>query len=80
MAVVRPTPGPRQAIAARNIRKRREAKGLSRDDLADRTNGKVTAAVVANLELGRSLMTIDQYYDLCEALGASPARMVKAEA
>ncbi len=63
---VRP-PGPRALKIGENARAIREKKRLTRRDLAERMG--CTESVVANLELGRSVMTAEQLLDLSEGLG-----------
>ena len=46
--------------------------GLTQDELSLRTDRRISRSVVANLESGRQRLTLDQLYDLAEALRVDP--------
>jgi transcriptional regulator with XRE-family HTH domain len=73
---VRP-PGPRALKVGENVREVREQKGLTRRELAQRIGGPVTDGVVTNLELGRSVMTLEQFLDLCDGLKVRPGVLLR---
>lgn len=71
---VRP-PGPRQIAIGENARAVRERKRLTRAQVAEEMG--VSLDVVANLELGRSIMSVEQLLDLAAALGVTSTRLLR---
>lgn len=68
-------PGARSLKIGENAREIRESKSLTRGDIADRMG--TTHDVVANLELGRSLMSAEQLIDLAAALKVPIGRLLR---
>jgi len=58
-------------IVRRQITAIRERKGWSRSQLAQRTKGVVSSAVIANIENGRRGFKVEHVFSLAEALGVA---------
>lgn len=61
-------------LVGRNARRLRLAKGLTQEQLADRSG--FTQYYISSLELGRRNPTIVSIHELAQALGASPVELV----
>jgi transcriptional regulator with XRE-family HTH domain len=57
------------------IRRRREAKGLTQQQLAD--DAEVSVRYIAALEAGDNSPSLTAIFQLCEALGSSPGELIE---
>jgi transcriptional regulator with XRE-family HTH domain len=61
------------------VKERREACGLTQRDLAKRTQGKVTQAKIARLELGQDNVTLETLHGLALAFDCAPVDLLPDE-
>lgn len=62
------------AVVGQRIRKLREAKKWSQEELAERAN--ISRQSVGNVETAKKSCTLDVFFDLADSLSAAPAMLM----
>ena len=62
-----------QALLTKNLKKLRKAKGLTQDDLAEKSG--FSSGFIKQVETGRSWVSPDAVDKICEALDLTPAEL-----
>lgn len=64
-------------IIGETIKKYREQKGYSLEELSNRINNKVSRQTLSTYETGRSKIKISMFTDICNALGLNPSEVLE---
>lgn len=64
-------------IIGETLKKYRELKGYSLEELSNKINNKVSRQTLSTYETGRSKIKITMYVDICKALGIDPGEVLE---
>lgn len=63
-------------IIGETLKKYRELKGYSLEELSNKINNKVSRQTLSTYETGRSKIRINMFEDICNALGYDPKELL----
>lgn len=64
-------------IIGETLKKYRELKGYSLEELSNKIDNKVSRQTLSTYEFGRSKIRISMFIDICNALGVNPNDMLE---
>lgn len=64
-------------IIGETLKKYRELKGYSLEELSNKINKKVSRQTLSTYETGRSKIKINMFEDICNALGVVPGEVLE---
>lgn len=64
-------------IIGETLKKYREQKGYSLEELSNKINNKVSRQTLSTYEFGRSKIKISMFVDICNALDVNPSEVLE---